>query len=703
MTVSDSPLPYIPSDEYSQYVCSWENYFMNARHAMLLDIVDGFPETKSLYLKFADIDTYDPALASSVLENPTAVLSAGVAYIKDQYPLSFTSKDELHIRVTSLPNDAKVPIRDIRTHHLNSLLSVEGIIRKATVVKPCFTTSIYRCRICGHQITVEQDDARKYTDPIECPKDEGGCGKAGPRNFQLIYESSDFIDTRKIEIQEAPDNLHGNQPASIIAYLDDDIVGDVTAGDRVTLNGILRAEHRSQSQTPQCDLYLDVVSIEKQQDGYEEVEITQEDVEEIRRVSQTPALYDDFVSSVSPTIYGYEVEKLALILQLFGGVTKVQDDGARLRGDIHILLIGDPGVAKSQLLKYISKLSPRGIYTSGKGSTSAGLTATAVKDEFGEGRWTLEAGALVLADQGNACIDELDKMRDEDRSSMHEAMESQTISIAKAGLTAQLHSRCSVLGAANPKFGRFEDAIPYVDQIDLSPTLLSRFDLIFTLADKPEESRDMRTSQHILQAHMRGSAMQQKSYDNDGIAEILSTTEALKPMYDREFLRKYIAYAKTVTPLLTQASLDVIQDAYMRIRSQAYGTDASVPITARQLEAYVRLAEASARARLSETVTEDDAKRAVYLVEYYLKKLTGHDGMLDIDSIATGVSKQKRDENIIVLDIIKKLDCRTFTDDDVLEHALKHRIPSNKLSQILKEFCKTKEIRSLGDGTYERL
>jgi len=196
-------------------------------------------------------------------------------------------------------------------------------------------------------------------------------------------------------------------------------------------------------------------------------------------------IYDNVKRSIAPSIYGYDEVKEALALQLFSGVSKGLPDGTRIRGDIHILLVGDPGIAKSQLLRYISKLSPRGIYTSGKSSTSAGLTATAVKDELGDGRWTIEAGALVLADKGIACIDEMDKMRSEDRSALHEAMEQQTISVAKAGVMATLKSRCALLAAANPKFGRFDKFEGIAQQINLSPALMSRFDLIFVLTDEP--------------------------------------------------------------------------------------------------------------------------------------------------------------------------------------------------------------------------
>jgi len=229
------------------------------------------------------------------------------------------------------------------------------------------------------------------------------------------------------------------------------------------------------------------------------MDITGEDKEEIVRLSSSEGIYEKMVASIAPSIYGYDQEKLSMILQLFSGVTKQLPDGSRIRGDLHMLLIGDPGTGKSQMLAYIENIAPRAVYTSGKGSSSAGLTAAAVRDDFGDGQqWSLEAGALVLADRGIAAIDELDKMRPEDRSAMHEALEQQKISVSKAGINATLKSRCSLLGAANPKYGRFDQYEPISEQIDLEPALISRFDLIFTVTDTPTRKRPQpcRTHHH---------------------------------------------------------------------------------------------------------------------------------------------------------------------------------------------------------------
>ncbi len=248
-----------------------------------------------------------------------------------------------------------------------------------------------------------------------------------------------------------------------------------------------------------------------------------------------PQLQRKIVRSIAPTIYGNEDVKEAVALQLFGGIPKEMPDGTHLRGDIHMLLVGDPGIAKSQILRYVVTLSPRGIYTSGKSSTAAGLTATAVKDEFGDGRWTLEAGALVLADMGIAAVDEMDKMRTEDRSALHEAMEQQSISVAKAGITATLRCRCALLGAANPKLGRFDAYTPISEQINMPAALLSRFDLIFVMQDMPDPKLDEAIAEHILKTHRVGEMIVQHS-------------KKPIPGVDDEFIKQQLA---PVTPDIT--------------------------------------------------------------------------------------------------------------------------------------------------------
>ena len=325
-------------------------------------------------------------------------------------------------------------------------------------------------------------------------------------------------------------------------------------------------------------------------------------------------------------------------MQLFGGSAKQLEDETRLRGDIHILIVGDPGIGKSQILKYVSKLAPRSIYTSGKGTTGAGLTAAAVRDELGG--WSLEAGALVLGDQGNVCVDELDKMRSEDRSALHEALEQQTVSIAKAGIMATLNSRCSVLAAANPKFGRFDRFKVLADQIELPPPILSRFDLIWIVEDKPSRKGDSELAQHILNIH------QSNTVDYE-----------IEP----DLLRKYIAYArKNVNPVLSDEANEVLKNFYVDTRNSSSNTEenSAVPITARQLEAIIRLAEACAKIKLKEVVEREDAKKAVRLQMASLKDagVDPETGEIEADIVSGGRPKSERDKMSTLVDEIKLIE-----------------------------------------------
>ena len=420
-------------------------------------------------------------------------------------------------------------------------------------------------------------------------------------------------------------------------------------------------------------------------------------------MSRDPNLYRNIIASIAPSIYGMEEQKKAIALQLFGGCHKVMDDGTNLRGDIHILLIGDPGVAKSQLLRYMSYLAPRGVFTSGKAATAAGLTAAAVKDDFGDGRWTLEAGALVLADKGLACVDELDKMSDQDRSSLHEAMESQRVSVAKAGINATLQCRCSMLAAANPKFGRFNTEESVFRQIDLPPPLISRFDLIEVLTDKPDKTKDTLLSSHIIKTQKRGEARmvpEGKEIKGVDLSDVLAKTESLKPVYSIETLRKYVAYSKRITPVLTKEAEDIIQNSYTGIR--ALSKDDSVAITARQLEGYIRLAEASARMRLSDTVDDIDANNAVELIESYLNKMVGNgDGTYDIDKIASTINAKERNQQEIIRGILRESGQEGLSFEEILLEAEKQGLTRAQVDRILEQFSKLGDIYQPQTGIYK--
>ena len=1173
-------------------IARWEEFFEASDYRVkIMEVADHYPEQRSVYVAYAQLDLFDPDMAEHVLQHPVKALYLGKLAIRKLLPPG-REKSEVQLRINGIPKDSKVEIRKIRSEHLGKLIAVEGLVRKATEVRPKIVDALFQCARCG-MVIKEAQEGMYFKEPMECYKEQNGCGRtSSSTKFKLLSEDSRYVDTQKVEIQENPEGLRGGaQPERLTGFIEDDLAGAVSPGDRLVLNGILRSVQKGAVQKSTLfDINLDVLSVELKTQEYEEVSLSDEDEVEILRQARDPALFKKVIASISPTIYGYDREKEAIALQLFGGVQKSLDDGTKIRGDIHILLVGDPGVAKcvtgdaevwladqstrrikdiveeavakgpieavddgvwaplelpvltfsnrgaidfgkavrawkrtapskllkvttkagrvltvtpthplfvqngpwiqfraasliyigqniaiatqtgltgydetcgyqrgldwdavvkkeevpadegfvydleiecthnfitngiishnSQILRYMADLAPRGIYASGKSSSAAGLcvhpdtniwvdgrptrigefvearmaapkevkpgmwsepcdghvidsvwtgkdepralkaiwriatppklielvtedshsiiltpetrlnarcfgmaggfsrsmdlepgdevllrikkelkwskirgriehvddlpefvydltvkdshtfvangfvvhnTAAAVKDDFGEGRWTLEAGALVLADQGLAAVDELDKMTDQDRSSMHEAMESQcyddrteiltetgwkrfvdlshedkvatlgaageveyqapvnyysshyqgpmyhienrdidlvvtpshrmlvkvndgvskglpflvgqmqwlpvvdsglvfmvpgsegegraevlitpdeieprdhdgmiycvevpnhmlvvrrngkaafcgnSVSVAKAGITARLQCRCSILGAANPKYGRFEESQFIADQIDLPPALMSRFDLIFAMTDKPDSEKDARITKHILKVHRRGEILKNENLsDIPGmdIEAIMQETSSLEPTYSKEFLRKYVAYSKRVTPILSDDAVKLISENYLNIRKMGEGENKSVPITARQLEAYVRLAEASARARLSRVVTMDDARRAVGIVEYYLRKIAGEAGKLDIDIIATGTSRSQREQIVSIRAIIQENADREkgVSIDQLIQLADAENIPEERVRMLIKRLQENGEVYSPTSGYYK--
>ena len=640
-----------------ELVDRFEEFFRRYYSDEIGELAREYPrESKSLELDWRDLYQMDPDLADDFINHPDQLTEAAEEALR-LYDLPVdVSLGQAHVRVLGLEEHTE--IRDIRAEHLNSLISVQGMVRKATDVKPKIQRAVFVCQRCGAETEVPQGDAG-FQEPYQCES----CERQGP--FKLDPERSEFVDAQKLRIQESPEGLAGGEtPQSIDIHIEDDITGRVTAGDHVTATGVLRLDQsEGTNESPIFDLYMEGDAIVVEDEEFEEMNITEEDKEKIVEISEREDIYEQMVDSMAPAIYGHREAKLAMMLQLFSGVTKRLPDESRIRGDLHMLLIGDPGTGKSQMISYVQNIAPRSVYTSGKGSSSAGLTAAAVRDDFGDGQqWTLEAGALVLADQGVAAVDELDKMAAEDRSAMHEALEQQKISVSKAGINATLKSRCSLLGAANPKYGRFDQYEPIGEQIDLEPALISRFDLIFTVTDEPDAEEDSRLAQHIIQTNYAGELQTQNNRlanANHSEEEIEGQTEAVAPAIDAPLLRKYIAYARrSCYPTMTDEAKSAIEEFYVDLRSRGQDEDAPVPVTARQLEALVRLAEASARLRLSDTVESEDAERVIGIVRSCLQDI-GVDpetGEFDADVVETGRSKTQRDRVKNVKALIEEIE-----------------------------------------------
>jgi replicative DNA helicase Mcm len=635
----------------------WNEFLKRYYWEQILQLACNYPECKGLGVEFGDLEKYNLDMVRELLDSPDTVLGHATESLKAMDLPADVEFTEVHVRIRHLPE--LTLIKDIRSVHINTLISVTGLVRKATEVRPRIVNAAFKCARCGDLTYLPQEE--HFVEPFECDKDS--CGRKGP--FKLVRDESEFIDFQKIRIQDSPDEVRpGEQPQTLDAIVMEDLTGRISPGDRVVLVGVLRSYQRAtqQGKSTAFDLLLDTVSFEIEEKGFEEIEVTKEDEYKIQELGKDPEIYGKIIGSIAPSIYGYEEVKEVMALQLFSGLPKELPDGLRIRGDIHVLLVGDPGVAKSQCLRYSRKLAPRGVFTSGRGSTSAGLTATAVKDnEFSNGRWTLEAGALVLADMGLACVDELDKMEADDRSSMHEAMEQQTVTINKAGINTMLWGRCAVLGAANPKFGRFDRYEPMGKQINLPPTLLSRFDLIFVIRDEPASLRDTAVSNHIFNTHIAGElSLKRKNVKNSGITEeqVTEAMSSIQPILDAELLRKYIAYAKrTVFPVVQPDARQKLTDFYLSLRMLGEDPNTPLPVTARQLEALIRLAEASARTRLSGEATMEDARWVIGIVTASLNQVIKDPdtGKLDSDIINSGMGKSQRDRIKLIRESIRTL------------------------------------------------
>lgn len=579
-----------------------------------------------------------------------------------------------------------VGIRELRDTHIGNLVSIDGIVSQTTSVMPKAETAVFECRH-GHRTRKKQRLDADLQYPRVCSHED--CDVRRDRDFRLEVRPTEKINFQKLEIQEPHDQVQGGEtPESITVNVKGAMAGQVMAGDRVNVIGIYKAVEQSES-----SVFRTFVSgnyIEAEQQEFEELEISEEDIKRIEDFAGQPDIFETLVDSVAPTIRGLRKEKEACVYQLFRGIRKSEME-TPIRGDIHILMVGDPSVGKSQVLRYVSNVAPRAVMTSGKGTSEAGLTVSAVRDTDmgGDEEWKLKAGAMVLADEGIACIDEIDKMDSSDRSALHQGMEQQTISVAKAGITATLKSRCAVLAAANPEQGRWDEFDPIPTQIDLTPPLVSRFDLIFAPKDEQDNDEDRKLAEHILQTNQYGQELE---------AGVEPTTDggSVEPTIEPELLTKYIAYARSnLNPVMSDEALDQLQEFFVEIRSE--GDEDAIPITARKIEGLVRISEAAARIQLSNEVTVEHAQRAIKLVKESLRDV-GYDeeaGRFDIDKIESGQTSTQRDRRKHLHNVIDELedeDERGVSREDVLDKMEDRGFDRTKVEELID-----KETQSGGD------
>ncbi len=681
------------------FVGRFEQFFKERCAKDIERLANEYPVKKSLSVDFRELEHFDPDLADELLENPDLCLQAMEKDIMGiDVPMLDAEDFEPHMRIFNLPKDSQPILRDLSADHLGKLICVEGVVRQVTEVLPKLKFATYKCTRCEASYKIPQTKNQ--------PRQPSFCAECKNRMFALDEESSEFIDYQKIQIQEPLELLKGSEQATNLdIYVSDDLVNKISPGDRTKITGVIRLSPPKEKKVV-YGRYMEAVHLEETEKEFEEVEISKEEEAELKKLASRDDIYELLVQSIAPHIYGHEMVKEAIALQLFGGVKKTLPNDQRIRGNIHVLLVGDPGMAKSAILKATDSIAPKSIYVAGKTTTGAGLSATAVKDEFGEGGWTIKAGALVLASGGMAMVDEFDKMEADDRSAMHESMEQQQISVAKAGIVTKFKTETSVLAAANPKYSRFDPYQPFIEQIDLPPSLISRFDLFFMIKDVLDRTKDAEIAGHILRTHRAGEMMVERK--TRGITkktkEVQELEEQITPKISGDLLKKYISYARQqVFPVLTEETMKELSDFYVSLRDQGR-KEGAYSATHRQLEGLIRLSEASARVRLCAAVERQDVERAIRLLRTSLQDLVTdpETGKIDIDIITSGQTHTMLSNMKKILAFIKEksqeLDMVPI--EDIMNEGKTIGADAEKVRDLLDKLHKSGDIYNPRHGFY---
>lgn len=662
----------------------FEEFFRNYYDPEIRELSQYYPkEQRSLEVDFGDLFQFNPDLADDYLSKPNQLRQRAEEALRvHDLPIDI-SLSRAHVRLHNLdPAHTFYPGRfSITDRHKNfPYLAVEGQVEKATDIYAKMDEAGFECQLCGTITHVPQSDG-DFQEPHECK----GCERQGP--FEINFSQSDFVDAQTVRIAEPPEIVRGGSATTIDVSLEDDLCDTAEPGDRVTVTGQIRLEQDSSGQTKnnRFDSYLDAHHIQISETDFEDIDISEEDKEEIEAIAsgEYGDLFNVVTESIATDLTGekYDLIKEGMFLSLVGGATAELENGREVRGMIHQLMIGEASTGKSTLLREAAEISPRSVYANGKGATAAGMTATAVQDDFGDsGAWTVEAGALVQASGGLACVDEIDKVRDDVQDSMHGAMADMKVDVNKADISTTLPAETTVFGGGNPKYARWDEYADESEQVDLSETLLSRFALIWKLRDVPDEETDTEKAEHTLSTKEDAKRRRQKGISPEGDERVV----------DLELLRKYIAHAKQQPDprIKDEAVYEKLRDAYVTMRGMnGYDKDAAVPITLRKLQDMHRLAEASALSRLSETVDMEDVKRAKRLVGESLQDYgINEDGNIDADIVEVGESKPQRDrvksvksvirdvgeehKNGAPIDIVIERAGDIGIDDDTVEHEI---------------------------------
>src|SRR6476619_5342995 len=591
------------SDELESFLRSFKDRDGNYKY---FDRINNMMASNNTFIvvDYIDLDTNKPELTKLITDIPDDMLDAFNKAVYSilreiHYDYAQEIKDKIKVRIGNY--SVQKGLREINADVINKLISVPGMVVRTSEIKPLAKKIAFTCLNCN-TLTEAQLKGLTLKKPTRCIQ----CSE---KELEMDPENSVFTDFQLVRLQELPEDLPAGQlPHYVEVTVMDDLVDRCRPGDRVLLTGIVRIEQEQsiQVRTSLFRLRMEGNNIEYlggitgNKDGrtVDRISISSEDEKQIIAIASMSDAYDKLVASFAPHIYGHEIIKESILLLIVGSITKKLADGSNRRGDINIFLVGDPGTAKSEMLKFAAKIAPRGLYTSGRGTTAAGLTAAVIRDK--SGIMMLEAGAVVLGDQGLVCIDEFDKIKAEDRSALHEVMEQQTCSVAKGGIVATLNARTSILSAANPMYGKYDPYKNITENVNLPIPLLTRFDIIYVIRDIPEKEKDSKIAGHILEIHK----------------DVQKTSQTAAINID--LLSKYLAFAKQVVePELTREAVSIIRDYYMKMRN--VDSDSMITVTPRQLEGLIRLSTARARLLLKEKVEKEDAERSIFLVQRMLE------------------------------------------------------------------------------------
>ncbi len=645
MTTEESLTKSALSDKVKEFLTQFKDATGSFSYVEQID------QMMSKHSKYIVVDYNDlvlfPVIESHFNENPDQILDAFSRAIKEILKERFPDyaekiKHDIRARIANFP--VQRSLRQINSEIITKMTSVSGMVVRSSEVKPLAKEVTYKC-LDKHISKFTLLDGMSLNASVKCQTPN--CKHT---SLAIIPKASRFIDFQILRLQELPEDLPpGQLPHYVNVSIKQDLVDYARPGDRIVLTGIVRIEQErisgvSKSESALYRLRMDGNNVEfiggkgiKSSRRTEREEISPDEEKLVKSLAKNPDIYDRLIASFAPHIRGHALFKEAILLLIVGSTQRVLTDGTKIRGDINVFLVGDPGTAKSEMLKFCARIAPRGLYTSGRGSTAAGLTAAVVRDA--SGIFMLEAGAVVLGDQGLVCIDEFDKMRPEDRSALHEVMEQQSASIAKGGIVATLNARTSILAAANPMFGKYDIFKNIYENVNLPIPLLTRFDLVFIVRDIPSQEKDRNIAQHIISQH--GS----------------SGTDTTS-LIDIDILTKYLSYAKRGEPALTKEAENLIMEFYLKMRNIS-GDDKEnmITITPRQLEGLIRLATARARLLLKNKVEGEDADRAIYLFNEMLKN-SGTDvntGKVDI-GVLQGRPKSEVSKLQMFMEILRSLE-----------------------------------------------